>query len=392
MTCRYRTTDTSVIIGKGAAGKTVVIDIWDDTSLVVDGAACTEYVSGIYKYEFAPGVAGEYYWEMNGPAFVAVDGHIVFGGYVDNITNLDATVSSRATPADIQDVTIAKVSTGVRNLELITKSVSRYYTGQTATLVAMTTYAGIPATVDLFTSIYDPSDIVVASGYMDALGSTGVYTYDYPIPASGTLGVYKARYTATKTIPASGIVDTFTTNASGWTDEAGTWIVASGFYNQTGTSNSYTRYNDALARDWVNYTVEGDVRLNHASALGGIGLHYKNTSQQYNFIISIGFQKALLRRGTTSLKTYDIEVLQDTWYTLKVEVENNVFSCYMDDDLLFEVYDETYDEGTPALYAFYPTSHDNVTITVPEASYQEFSVSDFQVENEIAAEIWSYER
>ena len=565
---RYLTADTAILIGKGAEAKNVEISVWDETELVVDAVACTEIVAGIYTYDYAPGVAGTFYWAMSGPAFTGVEGTIVFGGYPDTIiddlddpdqykatgfaeaneydaalaaiqadlddpsqykasvsglapeneydaalaaiqgdlddpnqykaagfavpseydaelaaiaaalsdtnqykadvsglapaseydvelaalapaseydaelaaiqadlddaaqykatgfavpseydaeltaiqadlddvaqykadvTNLDALVSSRATPDDIQDFTITKLAAGERNLQLITKSVSRYYRGQTATLVAMTTFAGSPTSVDLEATVYYPDDSVFKDAVtMDALGSTGIYTYEFAIPSDAPIGVYKVLYEATKSVAADETTDIFT-NDDNWTIESGTWNVVSGVMELTSTSTAYLRWTDVLSRAWIDYTVEVDVTLPDTNGGGGICGRYKSSSQHYRLWLIPSQDKIYLSRGSTTLYSESMTVDVDTEYTLKMQFIGGRILCSVDDDLKFEYYDETYAEGTIALHGQvvtggYTAYYDNVVITVPAHEYQEFSVSDFQVEEEIATVVWDYER
>ena len=154
----------------------VTISVWevDGTSVVID-QPCQQIIISIFLYRFQPSEAGDFVWQMKGihPQTLklhTLEGSFSYGGWVDSLlkpehlellakeASLDTkasqvSVDSKPTLADIKTFTITKIQTSPRALQLIAKSVSQYYKGQTGTLVVMSTYAGAPTDVTMVATI-----------------------------------------------------------------------------------------------------------------------------------------------------------------------------------------------------------------------------------------------
>jgi len=297
-------------------------------------------------------------------------------------------VKQLATPKDIKDFTITRVLTAPRNLELIAKSVSQYYRGQTATLVVMARYAGAPTGVEMFATVYYPNDEVwINEVAMIPLGETGLYSHSVLIPEDSPIGVYKVKYKAVKSIAAQELADAFT-QVDGlpinWTVFDGTWNVISNVLKQTGTSYAHAHWKDALAVDWANYTFKYDIRadVNTTNFILGIKVRYKSSSLTYNFYYSKYRNMLCLDRGTVSIKEKAKTLVWNQWYNFKIDLVGATIKCYLDDALEIEWTDlNPIATGVPTLYCAGVSSFDNTLITIPAQEYQEFEISDFKVED-----------
>ncbi|MCW4025614.1 MAG: hypothetical protein NWF01_11365 [Candidatus Bathyarchaeota archaeon] len=174
---------------------------------------------------------------------------------------------------------------------------------------------------------------------------------------------------------------TWTSNQ--WTVLSGSWTVSDGCYNMVGSSdNVILTY--AGNSSWTDYTVETRVRyisgeytgelsarldpatgsrysLMICPALGGPNMAYLFKFSSWNDIYGV-----LL--GQTSLTT------DTNWHNVKMEFNGSNIKCYYDDDLKFNVNDDSYSSGLINFESFGVSNASfdwvNVTsLTVSEPTY-----------------------
>lgn len=138
--------------------------------------------------------------------------------------------------------------------------------------------------------------------------------------------------------------DTFTEPdglADNWDVIRGTWNISNNQYKQndtTLTEHGISVINLTESFEWVDYVIE--VEVNITTDYGGAGIigRYKNSNEYYGFLLFpdlTGWEIAFYKGSNneiwqgSSYGTY----LNNTWYTLKMELTENTINCYVDDNL-----------------------------------------------------------
>jgi len=114
--------------GIGTTGLTVTVDVYRNGTEIVTAGACTDAGDGLYTYTLAAGsntVEGVYIAVFKTATTTVDQQHIVAGWYVGKagVENLDAAVSTRATPADVT-VTASVAVTAANAATLATGNVA----------------------------------------------------------------------------------------------------------------------------------------------------------------------------------------------------------------------------------------------------------------------------
>lgn len=165
--------------------------------------------------------------------------------------------------------------------------------------------------------------------------------------------------------------------ADGWEEISGTWEVEDGVYKQAEATAAYQK-SIHENEDWTDYTLEVDITMLEKSAAStsvaaGVLLRSDDTgSSGYRIWIrsdSGGFQFSLWQdNGYTHVITQAAEVatLGET-YTLKVGIDGNVLSAWVDDRSMFEDYAEETDlfpTGRVALINYNcSVQYDNISLS-----------------------------
>ena len=304
-------------------------------------------------------------------------------------SNIDAKISTRATPADIKTFATTRILTAPRSLELIAKSVSNYYKGQVGTLVVMSTYAGAPTDVDMFATVYYPNDDVWKDEeQMTPLGETGLYTLSFLIPEDAPVGVYKVKYKATKSIAAQELADVFD-NGDNWLVMFGTWNAVGNVFTQSESDFSYKVINwkDELSLDWRNYTFEADIRDDTTTGYNELGIIIRSKAHTlgywFRYVRQSSSQRISIYKnnsGTNNIK--DFAITRGVWYRFKIGVNGYRIKCWIDDVLQFDWLDlngATLMDGTVMVKGTSLYSVKNALITIPAQEYTEYEISDFTV-------------
>jgi hypothetical protein len=168
--------------------------------------------------------------------------------------------------------------------------------------------------------------------------------------------------------------------ADGWTEHLGTWSVINGEYHvRVGIENGITTANGLNLADCI---VEIKLRFGDAEVgfRAGIVFRYNDSRYYYSFELSNEYDKAQLLYYTPETSEYgyvfasiDYSVQSNVNYTLKVEVNGNVFRGYINSEEIVSGTDGNITEGKVGLRARRAdVFFDNFTvysITLPHAPY-----------------------
>ncbi len=161
--------------------------------------------------------------------------------------------------------------------------------------------------------------------------------------------------------------DDFSNNLSQWSVITGNWSIVSNRLQL----NQITPYVDAMitagSSSWADYSVSVE-----AESIGKLSddvclqFRYQDSKNAYDFRM----QSNVLRLGkfvngswSELAKTADYKMTGDTWYKLGITVKGNDILCYLNDQLVFNVVDNSYSQGGIALRAEGITAtFDNMTV------------------------------
>ncbi len=122
-------------------------------------------------------------------------------------------------------------------------------------------------------------------------------------------------------------------DAAGWTSTGGSWSVANGAYSQTSTAAAESLSVTGSA-GWTDYTVQGRVRLDNASANAGLVLRYADAANFYLFRLNDGTDTADLYRkvgGTlTQVAGASVPIVPGVFRTLRATVSGSTVTGFVD--------------------------------------------------------------
>ncbi|WP_117208224.1 family 16 glycoside hydrolase [Allorhizocola rhizosphaerae] len=152
-------------------------------------------------------------------------------------------------------------------------------------------------------------------------------------------------------------------NASGWTTSGGSWSVAAGAYEQTGTGSDAKAL--AGSTSWTNYSVQARVRPNafgsNSARAVGVSARAQSLSNFYSFVLTPS--GAQLRRGTTVLASASLSVSAGTWYTLSLNVSGPSLSGSVNGTQVVSTSDSTYANGRAGFHSSYGSaSFDDIVV------------------------------
>jgi galactosylceramidase len=157
---------------------------------------------------------------------------------------------------------------------------------------------------------------------------------------------------------------------TGWQQQGGTWSVASeaGSDSNTSLKQSHTS-NEAFITagnvSWQNYSVETRIQLLDTAVFAGLLARFTDTNNYYTFRVAnstLEFAKNV--KGTsTVLKTIPFTRTSNTWYTLRLEMVDDLIKGYLNGALVFEVYDNSLSSGKIALRTRWGQNlYDDITV------------------------------
>ncbi len=154
------------------------------------------------------------------------------------------------------------------------------------------------------------------------------------------------------------VADSFTAlGAPGWQpqDEVGQWSVEGEkykcFLQNLGADDRSISVNLYTA-EFADFTFEADVKgiaYQDDSAPHGVVFRYTNAQNYYYFYIRDRTNYCYLSRMHNGIKeelsSASVEITEDTWYHLKVEINGRSIRCFVDEALLIETTDEIHNYG-----------------------------------------------
>ena len=168
-------------------------------------------------------------------------------------------------------------------------------------------------------------------------------------------------------------------NYEGWAANGGTWAVEDDVGNkvlrQKHTSNE--AYIFAGDNSWTDYSIEAKIRLDDGGAFPGILARVQDTNNFYYFQINKNARGLVLDKKVngsfTRLAEADLYVRGNTWYTLKLVLEGNIITAYLDGKKVMRVVDNTFSRGRIGFRTRWGVvSIDDVIVTDERILYDNF--------------------
>ncbi|WP_438449199.1 family 16 glycoside hydrolase [Gorillibacterium sp. sgz5001074] len=124
-------------------------------------------------------------------------------------------------------------------------------------------------------------------------------------------------------------------NANNWTASSGTWsVVTDGSYVYSQTNTAGEAISTAGSGTWTNYTYSAKMKLLNLYANGGILFRYTDSNNFYTFRLnnSTGTIDLIKKVGGTleSVQSASFTSNINQWYTLKITVNGNQITGYVD--------------------------------------------------------------
>lgn len=185
-----------------------------------------------------------------------------------------------------------------------------------------------------------------------------------------------------------------------WTVVSGTWKFDKGAYVQEDINenpNGHGAQSFFGESDWSDYTIEvkGKVIERGGSGWLGIDFRYQDDSNHYLYLFRVSDDG---QGGNTEVGKFvagSFTKLSDfaptakhklnEWYTLKVEASGSSIKCYIDDEIIFDIKDDTFKKGKIALAT--GLAHAAVDEVNVEGSGIPVTKTDIQPAGKIA-EVW----
>ena len=390
------------------------IYIWKiDMTLVIDGEPVNQLILGTFLYNFVPMEEGYYIWQMKGThpktgKKHTFEGNFLYGGWIDSLLKpehldlLAKETTSQAIKAKTDTLTPGQEVVFVsRGLTVESHSVTNFYLGESATMVAEVKFDTLPVSgVTVTGDYYKPDNTVFLSNQaFTEIGTTGIYVHTFDIPTNADKGVYKVKIKATKTTGGgTNYSEDFTGFISAdWGNTGGTYAVydegAPQGYVYRKTDYGGFMYAFSIAGgNFADFTYITKVRMdsqlpdgsNAGSDYVGITFRYSDFSNNYDFYFRKGAGNVRLRRNGTMLQESPSGIAwnSDQWYIVKVVVTGGNIKCYVDDVLKVEYNDSNpLPTGMVGLFTYNSVgSWDDISVETTGVTTEAFVARDFKVE------------
>jgi len=390
------------------------IYIWKiDQTLIINGEPITQLILGTFFYNFTATDVGYYIWQMKGTHPVTgkehtFEGNFLYGGWVDSLLKpehldlLAKETTSQAIKAKTDTLTPGQEVVFVsRGLTVESHSVTNFYLGESATIVAEVKFDTLPVSGATVTGdYYKPDNTVFLSNQaFTEIGTTGIYVHTFDIPTNADKGVYKIKIKATKTT-GGGISysEDFTGFISAdWGNTGGTYVV----YDESAPQGYIYRKTDyggfmyafsIAGGNFADFTYIAKVRMdstlpdgsNAGSDYVGITFRYADSSNNYDFYFRRSAGNVRLRKNGATLKETPSGAVwnKDQWYTMKVVVTGGNIKCYVNDVLQIEYNDSNpLPAGMVGLFTYNSVgSWDDISVETTGVTTEAFVARDFKVE------------
>lgn len=205
-----------------------------------------------------------------------------------------------------------------------------------------------------------PYDIVADTGPDVGLGGRIWFTEK----CTNQIGAWRAEGLT----PGTVFTDNFSIGSGNWLVDSGTWAVNSGEYQGNSSGDFHAHISSVLS--WQNYAFQARVKVVSG---GSAGVSFRETDGANHYRAEIGRDTAgygfarlgcVVAGNFVALNETNADILLNQFYTLRVEVNENVLRFYVDDRLVALAEDNTFGGGRAGLYGRNATaSFDDVQIT-----------------------------
>lgn len=152
-------------------------------------------------------------------------------------------------------------------------------------------------------------------------------------------------------------------------NNGGAWEAIDGVYHQTSVSAASYRTVYEGGEAWENYEVSIDIKSPSAISGNASGLLFRCDTEMENMYSlrylannQIEFVR-WLDNTFGRIKVWEYSYEPETFYNFKVKANGNTFTFYINDELLGEVVDDTFDSGSVGCYSYRePNEYDNIKI------------------------------
>ncbi len=174
----------------------------------------------------------------------------------------------------------------------------------------------------------------------------------------------------------------FERNAEGWKVANGTWSVEDGVYKLS--KGGQAEHSLVGESDWDDYTIEAKVRLDEGS-WAGIVFRAKSEMEYYVYYLNVPSNISELwrhkqggwasRDNISQPPAVGIKIANGEWIDMKIEVEGDKFTLYLNGEKQVEDSDDVYGEGKVGVWGWETA-----------ASFDDFTVSGRNIEDTLAVD------
>lgn len=145
-------------------------------------------------------------------------------------------------------------------------------------------------------------------------------------------------------------------------------------------------------QDWTDYEVSADIRNFRKGNQVGIVFRYQNSRCYYSLCFSNGLLR-LIRRNheeRLDLACKEFNYNGDRFYNFKVITSGSKILCYIDEELQFEVEDNTYAAGKIAICTLGPSQFTNIKVEMDAKVYKKIADARKEYSAEVMNESKKY--
>ena len=126
--------------------------------------------------------------------------------------------------------------------------------------------------------------------------------------------------------------------------------------------------------NWKNYTLTVEMRPMVKDFRSGILFRYQTSMMHYGLFLTkdgVSLERSI-KCDHLCIAKKQLDWSLDKSHCLKAVVKDNLITCYLDDELLFSMDDDTYSYGCIALSADMPTQYSHISVDMEEEDFQAF--------------------
>ena len=152
-------------------------------------------------------------------------------------------------------------------------------------------------------------------------------------------------------------------------NNGGSWETVDGVYHQTSVAAASYRTVYTGGADWKNYEVSIDIKSPSSVSGNASGLLFRCDTEMENmyslrFLANNQIEFVRWLDNTFGrIKVWEYAYQPETFYNFRVKANGNTMTFYINDELLGEVVDDTFDKGSVGCYSYRePNEYDNIKI------------------------------